>query len=336
MDNVNVLVVSRISEESKREIEAVSPKIKLWDSSHLWDAPPKVHDEHQKEDFSSQEFDAILAQAEVIYGFRPPKNVVARAPRLKWYQNMLAGVDYFLDEVLIKSPVTVTNMSGIHATPVSEVVMEMILMLAKQALTCFYAKQKRQWQRFDPPMLPSKTVGIVGLGNIGREVARLAKAFRMRVIATRKSVKKVGRARHVDLLLPKEQLPILLSESDFVVLTLPSTPETYKLIREKELKTMKPTAYIINVGRGDTLDEEALIRALEENWIAGAALDTFNTEPLPKKSKLWELPNLFLSAHVSGRMQNYDRIANKVFCENLRRYLSGEKLLNVVDKKRGY
>ena len=336
MDVVNVLVVSRISEDSKRQIEAISPRIKLWDTSHLWDAPPKVHGKQQKEDFSSKEFDALLAQAEVIYGFRPPKNVVARAPRLKWYQNMLAGVDYFLDDAIIKSPVVVTSMSGIHATPVSEVVLEMILMLAKQALTCFYAKQKKQWQRFDPPMLPSKTVGIVGLGNIGREVARLAKAFRMRVLATRKSAKKVGWARNVDTLFPKGQLPVLLSESDFVVLTLPSTPETHKLMGEKEFKTMKPTAYLINVGRGDVVDEEALIRALEENWIAGAGLDTFSTEPLPKESKLWDIPNVFLSAHVAGRMQNYDKIANKVFCENLRRYLSGEKLLNVVDKKKGY
>jgi len=336
MDFVNLLVVSRISEESKRQIEAVSPRIKLWDTSHLWSAPTKVRDEHQKEDFSSKEFDALLAQAEVIYGFRPPQNVIARAPKLKWIQGMLAGVDYFLDKEIVRSPVIVTNTSGIHATPVSEAALEMMLMLAKHAPVFFQQKQQRKWQRFLPELLHSKTAGIVGLGNIGKEVARLSKAFGMRVLATRRSVRRAGQARNVDKLLPKEDLPELLSESDFVVLTLPFTTETNKMIGERELKTMKPTAFLINVGRGETVDEEALIRALEERWIAGAGLDTYVTEPLPESSKLWELPNVFISPHVSGMLKNYDIVANQLFCENLRRYLNGKKLLNVVNKKRGY
>jgi len=332
---LNVLVISSIGRESLRQIAAVSPKIKLQDASDLWDAPDMVTAE-RKGDFSNKEFEALLAEAEVLYGYRFPKNVIASAPKLKWIQTMLAGVDHILDNDIVKSPVILTNMSGIHATPVSEVALEMILMFAKQASLCFHLKQEKRWQRFIPVLLRSKTVGIVGLGSIGKEVARLAKAFGMRVVATRRSAKRVARARYVDTVLPREQLPALLSESDFVVLALPLTPETNKLIGERELRTMKSTAYLINVGRGSVVDEEALIRALDEHWIAGAGLDAFTTEPLPVESKLWDIPNVILSPHVAGRLENYSAVTTELFCQNLERYLGGKKLLNVVDKKRGY
>ncbi len=335
MDVINVLVISSIGEESLRQIAAVSPKIKLWDSSAFWDTSPLTGNAKPKGEFSNEKLKAMLAQAEVIYGYRP-ESVVARAPKLKWIQTMVAGVDNFLDTDILHTPVILTNMSGIHATPVSEVALEMMLMLAKQAPLCFYSKQKQQWQKFTPTLLRSSTVGIVGLGSIGRETARLSKAFGMRVVATRRSAKRVSQARYVDTVLPREQLPVLLSESDFVVLALPLTPETTRLIGERELKTMKPTAYLINIARGNIVDEEALIRALEEHWIAGAGLDAFTTEPLPAESRLWQLPNVILSPHVSGRLENYNAVATELFCENLRRYISGKKLLNVVDKKRGY
>ena len=128
----------------------------------------------------------------------------------------------------------------------------------------------------------------------------------------------------------------MLAESDFVVLALPYTPETDKLIGEKELRAMKSTAYLVNIGRGTTVDEEALVRALDEHWIAGAGLDAFATEPLPTDSKLWELPNVIYSPHMSGGGEDVAMIATELFCENLRRYMSGKRLLNIVNKKRGY
>jgi phosphoglycerate dehydrogenase-like enzyme len=131
-------------------------------------------------------------------------------------------------------------------------------------------------------------------------------------------------------------LPQLLSDSDFVVLALPLTPETNNLIGEEELLTMKPTAYLINISRGNIVDEAALTRALEENWIAGAGLDVFVTEPLPIESRLWELPNVIFSPHVAAEIEDYDVQATRLFADNLRRYLSGKRLRNVVDKKRGY
>jgi phosphoglycerate dehydrogenase-like enzyme len=187
-----------------------------------------------------------------------------------------------------------------------------------------------------PTVLRGKTVGIIGLGHIGREVARLSKAFGMNVIATRRSATRTSRARYVDRLLPSKQMPSLLEESDFVVISVPHTPETHHLIGEKELGMMKPAAYIINIARGGIIDEEALIRALDEKRIAGAGLDVTEREPLPADSRLWDFDNVILSPHVSGGQENYVARATELFCDNLRRYLAGKKLRNVIDRKRGY
>ncbi len=343
MESVNVLLMTWISDESlryitstgdemKRQITTISPKIKLTDAADLFRA------ERSGDSASKAKLDIILANAEVIYGLRLPRDVIARSPRLKWIQTMSAGVNWHLDNVtgLRESPVILTNVSGIHATPISEFILGLMLMFVKQAPFCFQQKQERQWKRFMPAVLRSKTIGIVGLGSIGRETARLAKAFGMRVVATRRSAKRVTRARYVDIVFPREQLRELLSESDFVVLALPLTPETDCLIGEGELRAMKSTAYLINIGRGGIVDEEALIRALDEKRIAGAGLDVFATEPLPADSRLWELPNVIFSPHVAGGMEDYNLKATELFCENLRRYLNRKRLLNVVNKKRGY
>jgi len=223
-----------------------------------------------------------------------------------------------------------------HAISIAECVLEMMLMFVKKMPLCFQLKQERQWKMFNLTVLHSKTVGIVGLGSIGRQVARLSKAFGMRVLATRRSTRSATRTRSVDMLFSQDQLPQLLSDSDFVVLALPLTPETNNLIGEEELRAMKPTAYLINIARGNIVDEATLTRALEENWIAGAGLDVFVTEPLPIESRLWELPNVIFSPHVAAEIEDYDLQATRLFADNLRRYLSGKRLRNVVDKKRGY
>ena len=329
MAPLNVLLTASMGEEFLERIRAVSPRIKLDDVSDLVAA-------EQRQDFSRQEeLDARLSRAEVIYALRLPGNVIARAPGLKWVQVISAGVDRFFDNDFRRSPVMVTNVSGIHATTISEFVLQVMLMFAKQAPLCFRLKQEKQWQRFNTTVLRSRTVGIVGLGHIGREVARLAKAFGMRVIATRRSAR-AARARYVDLLLPSRELPELLSESDFVVLSLPLTSETSQLMGEKEFRMMKPTAYLINIARGSIVDEKALVRALDEKWIAGAGLDVFAVEPLPADSRLWEMPNVIFSPHIAGSMEDYIARATGIFCENLRRYLGGQRLLNVVSKKKGY
>ena len=338
MKSLNVLVITPIldkslpqpDEECLRQIALVSSRINVVVASEL------AHAELQGDLAAREKLDALLAESDVIYGLFLPQNLLARAPKLKWIQMMSAGVDRLANTDIWLSPVIITGVSGIHATPIGEFVLEIMLMFTKKAPLCFQMKQKHEWQRFSPAVLHSKTVGIVGLGSIGREVARLTKAFGMRVIATRRSAKQVTRARYVDILLPPEQLRQLLAESDFVVLTVPFTSETSRLIGEEELQTMKSTAYLINVARGGIVDEKALIRALDENWIAGAGLDVVATEPLPPDNRLWEFDNVILSPHVAGGMEDYIMRATELFCENLRRYLDGKKLLNVIDKKKGY
>ncbi|MFC1918763.1 D-2-hydroxyacid dehydrogenase [Chloroflexota bacterium] len=330
MKPVNIIVTKDIGKECLEQINNLSPRIKLTDATDL------LHAEQSKDSAAKEKLDTLLAAVEVIYGNGLPQNLIARAPKLKWIQVTSAGANRFLDKDMVESPVILTNTSGIHAIPISEFVLGLMLMFVKQVPFLFQTKQEKQWKRFPSAVLRSKTVGIIGLGSIGKEVARLAKAFGMRVLAIRRSAKTAGRARYVDVLLPQNQLRPLLEESDFVVLSPPLTPETANLIGEKELQTMKPTAYLINIARGGIVDEEALIHAIEDKWIAGAGLDVFATEPLPADSKLWELPNLVLSPHISGSMEGYNQQANKVFLENLTRYLNGNKLFNMVNKKKGY
>lgn len=330
MKSVNVLATTALNEASLKQITNISSRIKLTDVSEL------AQEEKKGNAAAGKQLDALLAEAEIIYGFRLPENVIARAPKLKWFQTMSAGVDRFLDDKLRRSSVIMTSVSGIHAVPIGEFVLGLMLMFAKQAPLSFQLKQQRQWKPFLATVLHSRTVGIVGLGNIGREVARLAKAFGMRVVAIRRSARRSQRARYVDRLLALDQLSQLLAESDFVVLTLPLTAESYRIIGDVELRGMKPTAYLINVARGNLIDEEALVHALEEHRIAGAGLDVFAMEPLPADSRLWEFSNVIISPHVAGGMEDYIERATAVFCQNLRRYLSGRRLLNIVDKKRGY
>jgi phosphoglycerate dehydrogenase-like enzyme len=185
-------------------------------------------------------------------------------------------------------------------------------------------------------LICGKTIGIVGLGNIGKEIARMSKAYGMKVLGTRRSVREVTGGRNVDLLLPSSRMNELLAQSDFVVLAVPSITETVNLIGRRELKSMKPGAFLVNIARGSVIDEDALIWALENNIIAGAGLDTFAEEPLQPHSRLWHFPNVIITPHLAGRLENYYDVATDIFCENLKRYLSGKRLIKLVNKKRGY
>lgn len=330
MRKVKVVVTSAVGENCLKLISGVNPAVSVVDVSMLF------RDELKGDTDAEEKLSAYLAEAEIVFGLRLPKNILARSPKLKWIQVMSAGVEHFLDADMLGSRVRLTNVSGIHAVPMSEFVFGLMLMFMKQSVPCLDLKRNKKWTRLTPGVLNSKTVGIVGLGSIGREIARIAQAFHMKVTATSRSAGKFSRARNVDSLLPAEQLPALLKTSDFVVLSVPFTSETEKLINEKELRMMKPTAYLINIARGGIIHEPALIRALQEHWIAGAGLDVFATEPLPLDSPLWSIPEVIFSPHVSGVRQDYALAAANVFIDNLQRYLEKRRLRNVVNKKRGY
>ncbi len=326
---IKVVLTTPIDERSVLKIKAVGDRISVDQVSPLIVA-------ERKGDFANEEkLTLLLKQAEVIYGWihQFPRNLLERTSDLKWIQVMSAGVDRLPDEIL-KSPIRIVTASGLHGTPMGEVVLEMMLMFAKDAPACLQMKQTREWRRYRPKLLRGQTAGILGLGSVGREIARLCGAFGMKVIGLRRS--DGPPLTEVDRLYPRGQLHQLLAESDFVVLALPLTRETRDLIGERELRSMKPTAYLINVARGAVVEEATLIRALEEKWIAGAGLDVFIREPLPPESKFYELPNVIFSPHISGEMPDYETRATEIFCENLRRYVAGEPFLHEVDKVKEY
>jgi phosphoglycerate dehydrogenase-like enzyme len=280
---------------------------------------------------------AKAAGAEVIHPGRWSDDLWKSAPRLKWVQSGGAGVERFLTPDFIASPIVLTNARGIYAIPIADHVIAFVLhfsrvfnMLLRKQIGHAWA----DWGECDPDELVGKTLGIVGLGGIGTEVAKRAKGFDMRVIATRRRPELPS--DYADEVRGADELPWLLRESDYVALCAALTPGTRHLIGEEQLELMKPTAYLINIGRGGLIDEQALIAALREERIAGAGLDVFAREPLPPESPLWDMPNVLITPHTAGSSPRSHARLMDLFCENLRRHAAGEPLLNVVDKAAGY
>jgi phosphoglycerate dehydrogenase-like enzyme len=313
------------------------------DGRPLWAGypePPRAEDESEEE--ARERLEPILRGTEVLLS-NPivPDDIVERAAGLKWLQLTSAGVDRLLDAPVVRSHVTVTTASGIHAVPISEFVIGAMLAFAKGLPRALRAQQERAWRPYWPEELEAKTVGVLGMGAIGVRVVELSQALGMRVLALRRSA--VGRVKGegsgvmgADEVLGPDELPYLLAESDYVVVALPLTEETRGLIGEAELRAMKPSAVIVNIGRGAIIAEAALVRALKEGRIAGAALDVFQQEPLSGESELWGMDNVIVTPHISGGTPRYMERAVELFCDNLRRYAAGEALRNVVDPARGY
>ena len=337
MQDVMVLSTLRFTDELLDKLRSVSPRLVVKQRT--------CHDAEEVEQ-------ALEDSVEVLYTVYLPANL-SRASRLQWVQMHAAGVDHVLDHPIMKSDMLLTTASGIHATPIAEYVFASILAFNRRVPRMLYYQSRREWPQgrwnlFASPELRSSTLGIVGYGSIGREVGRIARCFGMRVVATKRSVSQmrdVGYAVQglgdregvlLDEVFPPDRLSEMLGLCDYVVVAVPLTPETRKLIGEAELRAMKPSAYLVNISRGGTVDEGVLLRALQEGWIAGAGLDVFEEEPLSSDSPLYDLEHVILSPHVAGFTLCYDERASDLFAENLRRYLAGEPLLNLVDKAKGY
>lgn len=290
------------------------------------------------------EFLVHLRDAEVLCAYTLPDNVRELAPKLRWLQYPGAGVDALQTTGLLEadSGVIVTTASGIHATNMSEYVFGSMLMFNRSWPEMVRLQDRHIWPRnakwynLGAHELVDTTLGIVGLGSIGRRIAQLGRAFGMRVLGIRRAALSGETDPDVDQLYGLEQLHELLGRSDYVVLAMPLTAESEKMIGEPELRAMRPHAYLINIARGRVIDETALIRALKEGWIAGAGLDVAEVEPLPTDSPLYSLPNVILTPHIAGVSDSYDKRLTALFAENLRRYRAGKPLLNRYDSKRGY
>ncbi len=287
-----------------------------------------------------EDLDSPLPEAEIIFTWEKSgkwlRECWAEATNLKWVQSSSAGVELLLFPELIESSVVLTNGQGLYAEPLGEFVLFCVLSFTKDYRAMEDNRLARRWRNYNVAEARGQTIGIVGLGGTGRVIARMAKVFGMRVIATKRNTAAGADDGVVDTVLPAERWHELLEQSDFVVNTLPLTPQTMDMFDEVAFRLMKPGARFINVGRGDTVDENALLRALKEGWIAGAGLDVFKTEPLPSDSEFYDFPNVIVSPHCADLTAGYPEKSARLLAENTRRYLEGEPLLNVVDKRRGY
>jgi phosphoglycerate dehydrogenase-like enzyme len=316
----------------------------------LWIAP-EWFAERLRKDFPQlkvvrmRTYDGIekeLADAAILFtqSLRPEQ--FRTAPRLRWIHSPAAAVHQFLFPELVNSDVVLTNAREVHGPVVAEHVLGMIFALAKRIPQDVRFQLKHVWgqgilweEHAAPAELAGATLGLIGLGSIGRNVATRAAALGMHVICVREhagSEKPEG----VEEVLPPSRLHELLARADYVVLALPVTDDTRGMIGHEQLSQMKREAYLINVGRGPLIQEDALIEALREHKIAGAALDVFDQEPLPSDSPFWDLENVLITPHTAGMTTKLWERHYKLFSENLRRFLQGEPLLAIVDKKRGY
>lgn len=337
MSTIEVLITVPFGDQFVEQLQAVDPRLRVrqapaelrrWlrDSDHT----ATVTDETERQVVE------FLEPAEVVVGWaRLTDAARARATHLRWIQAVSAGVDR-LDPADYQQ-VIITNASGVAAAAMAEYVIGVMLLFAKGFPHLLRLQRTRTWDRaFQAQEICGKTCGIVGMGAIGGETARRARAMGMRVLATRRSTTPRDTDEFADELLSPDDLPYLLEESDYVVVAAPLTPETRGMLGAAELARMKPTAVLINVGRGQLLDQQALIEALRGRRLAGAGLDVFEQEPLPADSPLWELENVVVTPHVSGGTERYAERAAEIVGDNLRRYLAGEPLRNIVDLGRGY
>lgn len=278
---------------------------------------------------------ATLARIEAVFTHEPLSDaLVQRMPNLRWVHGTRGGVYAYLTPSMFDRPIDVSGARGIHGEPFSEFALAAMLALAKQLPLGRDAQHEHRWEVLPQSQLAGKTVCILGLGVIGTAIARKCRALGMRVVATKRQVQ--GAVADVDELRPPEEVKDLLRGADYIVITLPSTPLIACLLGEDELRACKPSAYLVNLTAGEVIAEPLLVQALSEGWIAGAALDALPRQPLPPDSLLWDMPNALVTARIAGQGGQRWDAQIPIFATNLRRFLRGEPLLNVIDKTLGY
>jgi phosphoglycerate dehydrogenase-like enzyme len=288
--------------------------------------------EHPAEFEGHAPADAILVCAN---GRERLRETLALAPGVRWVHLRSAGIEGSSYPALADGGVVLTNGRGVFGQSLAEFALAAVFHFAKRLRHLSRQQDERRWEPYEPTMVSGRTMGIVGYGDIGRATAEKARALGMRVVALRRSAQ-TDPDPLVEMILPPDGLHALLAQSDFVVVATPLTDETRGLIDAAALAAMKPTAVLVNVGRGPVVDEQALVAALQGGTIAGAALDVFETEPLPAASPLWRLDNVLLSPHSADHVAGWLEDAMACFLQNLRRFTAGEPLANVVDPRRGY
>jgi phosphoglycerate dehydrogenase-like enzyme len=336
-----VLVASYLEPDLVERIRFSVPEVDLLYRPDLLGRPKYPADHYtplRRNEAQEAEWRRLLSSAEVLFDFdySHVADLPSLAPNLRWIQATSAGVGNFLKTsgYLEKTHWVFTTASGVHARPLAEFAIMSMLYFAKGFPRMQRLQKTKTWERYATSELSLNTLGIVGVGKIGSEVARIAKAFGMSVIGMKREP---GDVPNVDrMVYGSEGLREILSQSDFLCLSLPQTVETERMISSKELALMKKGAVIINVSRGAVIDEGALIEGLKSGHLGGAALDVFEVEPLPAESSLWAMENVIVSPHSASTSLRENEKLVELFCENLKRYVRGGELINVFDRERMY
>jgi phosphoglycerate dehydrogenase-like enzyme len=343
MPDVHVAICWTFPDHLVERLQSISPNVHVVRADELI---PREHellnsdpDGAERREVSAK-LDELLRDVDVLLtGGLTVDNFPSRIPNLKWIQGIGAGMDRILTVEGLRDEVVLTNARGMIARPIAEWVIGAMLSFAKRMPTWAERKRAHDYNRLGlaTTSVQGKTVGILGFGNIGSEVGRIARVLDMRVLGTKRG-KSGGRGdeAHADVVYPMSETDAVIEASDYLVIALPLTEETQQFVDRRRIGLMKSSAYLLNVGRGPIVDQSALIDALRDGKIAGAALDVFDPEPLPKDSPLWDLENVIYSPHVSGFVDDYHNRVVDLFEGNLRRYLNGEELRNIVDKEAGY
>lgn len=318
MNEPTYLLLGHNDPELKAQIAAVSAAIEIVTPEALKENPE------------------LIPQLEIVYGGLKPEEL-KQATALRWLQVSSAGVNRWLTEELREREVTITNASGIHAQPITEHMFGMLLQVTRVLREANIQQQKSEWRGYDfhahLDMLAGKTLGILGAGTIGAHAAKVGAAFEMTVIGLSRSGKPVP---FIERMYTAEEKLEFFSRCDVVMNILPLTPKTRHFMGGQELVTLPEGAIVINAGRGETIDTDALMEVLKTGHLRAACLDVTDPEPLPSDHPLWQIPNVYITPHYSGGHPGYMKRANAIFLDNLNRYLGGEELRNVVDKNEGY
>ncbi len=336
MNELKILITKEFPEPMLAKLRAVSPRIVI--------EQVKLKGGKWPSDMQTD--------AEIIYATNELP-APAQAPKLRWVQAHFAGNDHLVETAVWQTDTLITNSSGVHAPNMGMYTITHILLWAYRVKQWFSYQQKSEWpsNKWDEFLLTElrgQTLGIVGYGQIGREVARLAKPFGLRIVATKRDPRHPEASGYCvpghgdpdgslpDMLYPSTATRSMVAECDYVINILPLTADTRHFFDKELFKVMKKTAVFINIGRGGSVDEPALIHALKKGEIAGASLDVFEQEPLPADSPLWQMENAILTPHIAGNTPNYDERVTDLFAENLRRYLNDEPLLNLINREKQY
>jgi phosphoglycerate dehydrogenase-like enzyme len=337
-----VLITSYLEPEHVDRIRQVHQSLEVIYEPNLM-RPPRYAADHngdptfQRTPEQEQRWRGLLAQADILFDIDPTHrpDLPDLAPNARWIQATSAGIGQLVKDMGYdtRMPNTIfTTASGVHRRPLAEFAVMAMLMHYKGALRMLTAQRHRHWERYAGTDLEGRTVAIVGLGRVGSEIARLCRALGMVVIGTDFT----PAPDTVDRYYEPDQLSAMLPRADVLVLIVPHTPQTEKMIGTRELALLPRGAYFINIARGAVVDEPALIEALRSGHLAGAALDVFADEPLPPHSPLWEMSSVLVSPHSASTSDRENRRITDLFCDNLRRYLAGEDLRNVLNPQRMY